>query len=229
MAEASTVFVVSRLNWRPTGPGNWWLAPGATRLASYAERDAAERERARREANARGRVNPFRCGLSFPELSALPEDVYCDWVSDADLTPPEPGAKGRDWGAWWDGARPELSAERLAHLWDGLGKVRFFRTDERPDVPLGYVVLSLCWHYNDEYNYLNEEGGEVQAVYRTRARAADAARGARAYGARAYGDGAAGGWHPSGADLFDPETYWELAVGGGPRFDIVEIELEGLG
>jgi hypothetical protein len=64
---------------------------------------------------------------------------------------------------------------------------------------------------------------------RTCARAVDAARGARAYGARAYGDGAAGGWHPSGADLFDPETYWELAVGGGPRFDIVEIELEGLG
>jgi hypothetical protein len=229
MAKKSSqkaVFVVSRLNWRPAPGRGWWLAPGTARLASFPTRDGAETERARRETNARNRVNPFRCGKALDELTTLPEPIFLDWVRDTDLVPPKPAKKGTapDWAEWWDANRPEMSGEQHARLWEGLNKLHFFRTDERPDGPVGYVVLALNWEYNDEYYYANDEGGRVQAVYRTRERALAAAR--------KLGRGNVGGscdnWHPSGADLFDPETYWEMAVAGGPRFDIVEIEVEGL-
>jgi hypothetical protein len=223
VARKKTVFVVSRLNWRPTGVG-WWRAPGTARLVSFAARDEAEAERARREANARNRVNPFRCGKPFEELTTLPEPIFLDWVSDTGLTPPQAKKKeARDWAAWWDETRPEMGGEQHARLWEGLNRLHFFSVDERTDVPVGYVVLSLCWEYNDEYNYLNGEGGKVEAVYRTRERALEEAR-----KLELFNEGQSSNWHPGGADLFDPETYWEMAIGGGPRFDIVEIELEGL-
>jgi hypothetical protein len=224
MARKKTVFVVSRLNWRPTGSGDWWLVPGTARLASFAARDEAETERARREANARNRVNPFRCGKPFEELTTLPEPIFLDWVSDTGLTPPKAKKKAaRDWAAWWDETRSEMVGEQHARLWEGLNKLHFFRVDERPDAPLGYAVLSLNWEYNDGYYHLNDEGGTVQAVYRTRERALEAAR-----AVRNSHDGDSSRWLPSGADLFDPETYWEMAVSGVPRFEVVEVELEGL-
>ncbi|MBY0461123.1 MAG: hypothetical protein K2V38_27695 [Gemmataceae bacterium] len=223
MTGEGTVFVVSRLNWRPSG-GSWWLAPGTARLASFPTRDEAEVDRARREANARRRVNPFECGKAFAELTAMPEDIFLDWVTDTGLSPPEPqDGKPRDWAAWWDATKPDMSPERHAKLWEALTGLHFFRVDERPDVPVGYAVLSLCWQYNDQWSYLASEGGTVQEVYRTRAGALEAAR-----KVRSGGEGESVNWHPAGADLFDPEVYWEIATAGGPQFDIVEIELEGV-
>jgi hypothetical protein len=224
MAREKTVFVVSRLNWRPViggsvVAGSWWRAPGTARLASFAARDEAEVERARREANARGRVNPFRCGTPFAELTTLPENIFLDWVSDTGLSPPK-AKKGapRDWASWWDATRPEMSAEQLAKLWEGLNKLPFFRVDERPDVPVGYAVTSPVWLDNGETTFVYGEGGRVEAVYRSRERAeAEARKGA-------YAQGQDNEWHPNGADLFDPETYWRMAMAGGP-LDLVEIEL----
>jgi hypothetical protein len=221
---AKTVFVLSRLNWRP-GNGGWWLAPGAVRLASFATRDEAEGDRIRREANARKRVNPFRCGKPLAELTTLPEPIFLDWLADTGLSAPKPGKKNapRDWAAWWDATRPQMSAEQHARLWEGLNRLCFFRVDERPDIPVGYAVVSLNWQYNDEYHYLNSEGGAIEAVYRTRERALEEGR-----QRSSWMRGSSADWLPSGSDLFDPETYWELAMSGGPQFDIVEIELEGL-
>jgi hypothetical protein len=226
MPNKNMVFVVSRLNWRPTGNGReWWLAPGSARLVSFATLNEAEVERTRRENNAQSRVNPFRCGKSFGELTTMPEEIFLDWVSDTGLSPPKAGKKkaSRDWAAWWDETRSDMSAEQHAKLWEGLGRLRFFRVDERRDVPLGYVVLSLTWQYNDNYYYLSNEGGEIQAVYRTRERTMEAAR-----KLENDGEGESARWHPTGSDLFDPETYWEMAVTGGPKFEVVEIELEGM-
>jgi hypothetical protein len=224
MARKNTVFVVSRLNWRPAGSGSWWLQPGTARLASFPTHDEAEAERTRRETNARTRVNPFCCEKPFEELTTLPEPIFRDWVGDTGLTPPKAKKKEPcDWASWWEETRPEMNPEQHARLWEGLNKLHFFRVDERPDVPVGYVVLLLHWEYNDTYYYINDEGGGVHAVYRTRQRALEEAQ-----KLHSGSSGPSGNWHPSGADLFDPETYWEMAISGGPQFDIVEIELEGL-
>jgi hypothetical protein len=84
-------------------------------------------------------------------------------------------------------------------------------------------VLSVIWQYNDEYNYLNPEGGAVQAVYRTRERALQ-----EASKLSGRGDGAPRDWFPSGVDPFDLEAHWALFEQGNPTYDVVEIELEGL-
>jgi hypothetical protein len=219
MAGGGTVFVVMRYNWRRAG-ARWHLMPGSTRLASYPSRAEAEAEAARRERNARQRVNPFTCGADLVALTSMPEPIFLDWIQDAGFTPPTPDAWDlRDWPAWWD-ALP-ADPEPRARVWEAFDKLRFFLVVERPNVPVGYAVLSRCWQYNDEYYYLNHEGGQVQAVYRTRERALAAARELHDNNL-----GNASYWQPAGADLFDPETYWEMFVSGGA--DIVEIELEGL-
>jgi hypothetical protein len=111
-----------------------------------------------------------------------------------------------------------MTGEQYARLWEGLNRLHFFRTDERPDVPVGYAVLSLCWHESHMGTSTNDEGGKVEAVYRTRERADEEVQ--------KLGRNGACSWHPSGADLFDPETYWQIATDGGPSGDIVAIEIE---
>ncbi|MBN9117672.1 MAG: hypothetical protein J0I06_00625 [Planctomycetes bacterium] len=217
MAGNKTVFAVSRLNWRPA----WHLAPDTFRLAAFGTRDEAEVERARREANARGRVNPFRCGKSFAELTTIPEPIFLDWVGDTGLSPPKAKkAEPRDWAAWWDETKPAMTAEQHAKLWEGLNRLHFFRVDERPDVPVGYVVLEPCWHESDLGVSLNSEGGKVHAVHRSRERAAEVGRGL------GWSRGRTDRWYPNSADLFDPETYWQRAMMSGPFADVVPIELE---
>jgi hypothetical protein len=103
-----------------------------------------------------------------------------------------------------------------------LNKLHFFRVDERPNVPMGYVLLSVIWGEGTYCQSLNAEGGAVRAVYRTRAGALEAAR------AIDWSPGDPCAWAPVGSDLFDPETYWALAMDGGPRFDIVPVELPGI-
>src|SRR5262245_21729605 len=122
-STAKTVFVVSRLNWRPTGCYGWDLSPGTARLASFATRDEAETERARRETNARRRVNPFSCKKPLEELTSMPEKIFLDWVSDAELEPPKAENDKRDWAAWWKATRPGMSGEQHAKLWEGLDKL----------------------------------------------------------------------------------------------------------
>jgi hypothetical protein len=221
-APAKTVFVVMRNNWRRRHDG-WRRQEGQFSLASFDSADRAESERVRLEDNARRRLNPFRCGEDLSDLTSFPEAVFLDWVQDAGLTPPEAKKRKRDWAAWWQTVAPRAGADQRAKVWQALDKLRFYHVAERPAVAVGYVVLSAIWHYNDEYNYLNSEGGAVQAVYRTRERALQ-----EASKLSDRGDGAPGDWFPSGADPFDPEAHWALFERGHTAVDVVEIELEGL-
>ena len=56
-------FVVRRLNWRPAGD-RFIRLPGEVRLSSFDTLEAAEADRAAREAEVRARVNPFTCGTA---------------------------------------------------------------------------------------------------------------------------------------------------------------------
>jgi hypothetical protein len=213
--DKATRLVVMRHNWRASG-GQWYLMPGQSRLASFASADEADADCARREKNVQRLLNPFRCGNSLAVLTSFPEPVFLDWVEDAGLTPPAQGEKGeRDWRGWWERLAPSFRPEQRAKVWAGLDRLRFYTVVERPDVPVGYALMTLSWQYNDENHYLNEEGGEIQAVYRTRERA-EADLGAR------------GNWFPSSVDPLDPESHWRLYDSGNPSYDIIEIELEGL-
>jgi hypothetical protein len=222
-APKRTCFVVLRDNWRRSGPC-WRRGVGQIRLASFDTAEQAEAERARREENVRRRLNPFHCGGELAELTSYPEAVFLDWIQDAGLTPPEkPKKGGRDWAGWWAGLSPAPDLAQRLKVWEAMDRVRFYSVAERPAVPVGYVVLNAIWQYNDDYNYLEFEGGAVQAVYRTRERALEAAR-----KVGDNGDGVVGDWFPSGIDPFDPEAHWQRFVEGNPTYDVIEIELEGL-
>jgi hypothetical protein len=86
-------------------------------------------------------------------------------------------------------------------------------------------VLTPNWHYNDEYNYLNDEGGTVQAVYRTRERAEEEGRKRFAH---MEDFGARRDHLPAQLDSFDPEEMYRAFLDGGTGFEVVEIELEGV-
>ncbi|MBN9117671.1 MAG: hypothetical protein J0I06_00620 [Planctomycetes bacterium] len=195
----ATHFVVSRLTWRVAGWDRVFVRlPGETRVAAFADRPAAEADRADRESAARKVVNPFRCGSNWGERSHLPEPVFRDFIRDVGIEPPvlvplsETDEKGnhlsryarmalreqappagtfRDWGAWWDATAPALSAEQVARVWEGLDRVQFFRVDERPVRPVGFVVVEVRWQYNDEWFYPPPEGGGPHTAYRSRERA----------------------------------------------------------
>jgi hypothetical protein len=196
------------------------LGEGLFRLATFDSEDRALADLRRREENVRRRLNPFRCGNELADLTSYPESVFLDWVQDAGLTPPAAKKGKRDWASWWEDEAPG-AAQRLK-VWQAIDRVRFYSIVERPAVAVGYVLLTPVWQYNDEYHFLNSEGGTVQAVYRTRARAEEEAR-RLAEGER----GRRGHWFPVGVDAFDPETHWHLFE-SGCLYDIIEVELEGL-
>jgi hypothetical protein len=219
-ARPATRFVVVRYNWRPAD-GTWYRLPGQTRLASFATATEAHDDLARRDEAVRRRLNPFCCGRDLADRTSLPEPVLLDFVQDLGLPLPDEQQKGRAWADWWDRANPSL-VQRLA-LWERMDQLRFYDTVERPNMPVGYAIVSLEWQYNDEYNYLNAEGGEVQRIYRTREKAM-----AVANKRRSHDVGAAGAWAPADLDLLDAEAVWHFFSDGRPGYDIVEIELEGL-
>ncbi len=196
----ATHFVVARMTWRVTGfPHTFVQLPGSNRVAAFADREAAEADRWAREVAARRTVNPFRCGTTWAERSHLPEPVFRDFINDAGVEPPTlvplpdtdengkplsgferryvprapaPAGTFRDWAAWWDATAPNLSAEQVARVWEGLDRVRFFRVEERPVRSVGFVIVEVQWNYNDEWNYPPPEGGGPHTAYRTRERAA---------------------------------------------------------
>src|SRR5207248_323709 len=90
-----------------------------------------------------------------------------------DVDPPAPDKKTgkRDWAKWWEKKSPKWTADQRAAAWEALDKVRFFRVSERPRRPVAYAVVKVIWGYNDEWYYPGAEGGEVQTLYRSRARA----------------------------------------------------------
>src|SRR5439155_19064065 len=89
-AKAATHFVVERLNWRREHGSCYYRYPGHVRVASFDTADEAEAYRRQHEARARAAVNPFAGGLAAPaEQTSLPEEVFCDWLTDHGVEPPK--------------------------------------------------------------------------------------------------------------------------------------------
>jgi hypothetical protein len=173
MANApATHFVVERLNWRRVGEAFYRL-PGETRVAAFDDADAAEAYRREQEEMARRAVNPFAGAAGgLADLTDFAEPVWCDWLTDHDVEPPQPGPEGRrDWAAWWGSASPGWSEAQRAAVWEKLDRALFFRVVERPRQAVGYAVVKVKWDYNDEWFYPGQEGGAVQKVYLRRDKA----------------------------------------------------------
>jgi hypothetical protein len=166
-------FVVSRLNWRPAGD-RFVCLPGETRLASFESIEAAEADRTRREAEVRARLNPFRCGTTWPALTTIPQPVYLDWLQDAGVLPPvawsartvEGVVPLDEWVDWWQRIGHVLSAEQVAHVWNGLNRVRFFEVIERPASAVAFAVVRVEWEFNDSWFEPGAEGGAPFKVFR---------------------------------------------------------------
>jgi hypothetical protein len=197
--KPATHFVVLQGNWRPAGTTRVLVRlAGETRAGAFADFDTAEADRASREQAARSIVNPFRCGVLWSDRTAMPEPVFRDFIADAGVTPPTivpfpsvdekgkpvtrrdfrwrkppepPAGTFFDWDAWWDAVAPSLSDEQRARVWEGIGRVRFFRVEERPVRAVAYAVVKILWNYNDMWYYPGDEGGETTIAYRTRERA----------------------------------------------------------
>jgi hypothetical protein len=160
-------YIVRRFNWRWAGTC-FVRAPGEHRVAWFDTPDEADADRWRRELEVRGRINPFECGPAFHYLSTMPEPIYLDWLMDADVIPPEPINGVRPWGEWWDGAKQALAHGQVAHVWEGLNRVRFFDVITRRPSDVAFAVIRMMWEYNDYTYEPGEEGGEPLRVFRRR-------------------------------------------------------------
>ena len=157
---------------------------------------------------------------------------------------------------WWEKQSPRWTADQRAAAWEPLDRVRFFRVSERPRRPVAYAVVQVVWGYNDEWFYPGAEGGQVQTLYRTRARAeAEVAR--RNTEEREQWAGTIGnvGYEPAGANQFELEgrllpgqdpfgpdpkpaladqedeegdEIFTFAPDEVPFFEVIEVELEGV-
>jgi hypothetical protein len=163
--KSTTLHVVQRLNWRYID-GSFMRLPGSTRLLSHASPEEAEADRAAREKAAREQVNPFRCGGdALHYQTTLDEGRLCDWLLDADVTPPAPKGKKRNWAGWWEKAKGGLTDYQKERVWQALDRLRFFEVVERPARPVVYLVVKLWWRYNDEWFEVEEEGGTIFDTY----------------------------------------------------------------
>jgi hypothetical protein len=220
--------IVRRFNWKRVKDG-LLRAPGEHRVAWFDTDEAAFAECRRRELAVRERVNPFRCGATFPSLTAFPMPVFLDWLGDEGIESPEESYRLADWIAWWDLEAAALGAAQRERVWEGLNRVRFHDVIQRRSDQVAYAVLRIMWNYLDDYNEPGEEGGRIETVYRTRAKAeAECAR-LNAEGRREWGS----------APYFHVERWdddlWPLLedrikndATGTPFFEVVEIDIGGV-
>lgn len=232
MSDA-TRFVVRRLNWRWVD-GYCVRLPGEVRLASFDTRDAADADRADREAEVRGRLNPFHCGTTWASLTTFPESVFADWLTDAGLTPPKARGKGA-WVGWWHEGQVSWSAHQREQVWAALDRVRFFEVIERRASAVAFAVVCVMWEYNDTWYEPGAEGGRTVSAYRSRERA-EAERQrleaeARAGWGSEYRSVSVRRWELEQWPTLGPdvgtdfhEAFDELRV---PLYEVVEIDLDG--
>jgi hypothetical protein len=205
-------FHVYRLNWRCSSIGAWSHLPGRTRLATYTTAAEADTDLRRREANARGRVNPFGAG-NVGQLTSMPAAIFHDLLHDLGLKPATNKYPG--WYGWWE----KLRDEQRSRLWEAFNKVRFYEVIQRPAVPIGYAVVGLNWiQFAPGTEGLLDEGGIVKAVYRDRTKVE------RSYYSLLGCSHQR--WLPADDDPFDPETQWR-AYASPKKQDIVQVDLEG--
>jgi hypothetical protein len=225
-------FVVRRLNWREAGALIVRL-PGEVRLASFDTFEAADADRARREAQVRDRVNPFRCGAAWHALTAFPEGVFRDWLSDVALAPPD-GATLGDWAQWWADGSAAWPAEHRARVWEGLDRVRFFETIERPASAVAYAVMRVLWEYNDSWYDPGTEGGLTVRAFRSRERAETECARLEAEARTGWVDDHGIGtqrWQLDEWPKFGEDTAFDAAEAldayGARLFEVVEIDVGG--
>lgn len=253
MAEAGTRFVVKRLNWAEHYRGTT-RQPGEVALASFATFDAADADRAAREAERRTSLNPFECGNAIHYWTHFDEPRLRDWLMDHGIDPPGANKDAATWAAWWKAGHTKLGPEKRAVVWEVLDKVRFFAVREESVLPVGYAVLQINWEYNDENYTADAEGGVLFKVYRTRGRAeaACAAQNEEARGLWGFADADMAAAYDDDIDEDDMMAAFDmqdrlrrqrglagdqtLKKGEGlfnrsaqvPFFEVVEVPLEGL-
>jgi hypothetical protein len=214
------VFVVERHNWRCYGPG-WARLPGTTRVQSFPTYEEAEADRCRRDAAARGQVNPFRCGgPALHYQTSLDEGRLHDWLLDAGLTPPKPGRKGRDWAGWWQKARRGMTALQREKVWEALDKVRFFEVVESPRWPVIYVLAQINWGWNGDWLLAEPEGGLCYVAFADRRAALKACEEAN--------DEARDHFNSSPAEEVGLDLSWRRAYRGDPLTTVPPTRQEQL-
>lgn len=128
--------------------------------------------------------------------------------------------------------------------------MRFYAVTDRPPRPVGYMLLEVDWESDDNFLHATGDTAGVVTVFRSRERAEAecAARNAAVYGRyQSEGDEPPGDFNPEHGAPFDTRYRLkhqralfgvsELGRGEGlfpsatgvPFFEVVEVELEGLG
>ena len=224
-------YTVRRFNWRWAG-SCFMRLPGETRLARHDTREAAIQDRDEREREVRSRINPFECGPAFHYLTTLPEPVFCDWLRDESIEPPEPQSGSIPWAAWWTTARESLDEGQVSRIWNGLNRVQFHDVIERRDSQIAYAVMRIVWEYNDCFFEPGEEGGKTVVAFRDREKAMrrrdemeieERLRIGRQSGRVDYFEGWR--WVESPWPSKEVSHYGEHEVDEPPLFEVVEIDL----
>jgi hypothetical protein len=177
------VYTVERLVWRAvryldekfeTDWEGFVQLPGARRLRSFDTAEEADAFCKEQEAAIRAKVNPFACGgPALHYQSRFDDGRLRDWLLDAGLEPPAPGAwydtpgTTSHWRAWYDEAAPRMTPAQLDALWQALDRVRFYRVTERPPAKTAYVVTRREWDYNDNWYYTTSADGRSIEAYST--------------------------------------------------------------
>ncbi|QJW97551.1 hypothetical protein [Frigoriglobus tundricola] len=99
------------------------------------DREAANRERSRRERAVRELLNPFWFGWGTPDdLTSLSAEEFRTRVRGLALSPPPPepdnDGDNANWTGWWDRESPHWTADQRAAVWDLLDKVRLYEVVE---------------------------------------------------------------------------------------------------
>jgi hypothetical protein len=163
-------FLVRRLGWHqnPHGDNYTRRLPLAVPVADFETFDEAEKERRRREQEARAGENPFRFGgatLFFQ--TSLDRPRLHDWLLDGGIDPPTDQFRHRDWREWWDFFAHTWTESQIEHAWQGLDKVRFFDVVEEESPDRFHVVTRLQYaRALRASSGSDREGGTLWRVYR---------------------------------------------------------------
>lgn len=157
----SSRFVVTRANWRRFADGVFRL-PGTVDVAAFDTRAEADAECERREAEARGAINPFTWGDGLFDVTRLPARPLTDWLIEAGLSPPAADAWRPEQPAWWNG----LEEEQRAAAWPAFDKLRLHAVEGRPRRPTLTVMSLIPWAEvgGETHRSANVEGGRLLAA-----------------------------------------------------------------
>jgi hypothetical protein len=132
------LFVVRRSrqggqDWRPYSDG---LVEKVFLHRTQAERYSLECERSAWQ--HRDEFHPFHEHPNevreLKDVTSLDEPVFCDYLRDLDLEPPEPSPDWDRWYRWWEELLPQLSPIQRLRLCEAMDLVRLYEIIEVPCV-----------------------------------------------------------------------------------------------